>query len=319
MNKPTAPAVRMAVIVLCGAAAGCAPAVDTKPNIQAQRNGEATMTNESEPCTALDDPAVAAVVFHPRPEAPGYAPKGIPTRTSCGDAEIGGYLHVNTNSDSLLVFFHGNGEIAADYDASLSSVYTDCGVSYWVLDYRGYGRSTGTPSFSSMFTDARAALEDIPRLEKQIGREFKHVLVMGRSLGSAPAIHLAVTCADRLTALLLDSGYAHGLELIRRLGGPALSSEDLPSFHDNINKMGHCRLPTLIVHGTNDRIIPFFEAKALYRACGAEFKRLVEIPGAGHNDLLLRGFQAYLSAVRDFLAKTTSTPAAGTEAGPPSE
>ena len=191
---------------------------------------------------ALDSPMVSSVVFHPRRESFDYSPLGIPTRTVSGGAEIAGYLHESANSDTLLIFFHGNGEIAADYD-ELAQVFTSCGVSFWVVDYRGYGRSTGVPAYSHMFTDAKALFDDIPRVEDLVQKTFRRVLVMGRSLGSAPAIYLAATRQQRLDGLILDSPFANGPDLIHRLGGPMLTPEDLEDFEDNIDRMGQSDLP----------------------------------------------------------------------------
>ncbi len=112
-----------------------------------------------------DDNIISRILFHPRAEEPGYVPEGIRTVTTSGNAEIGGYLHLHPTNDALLLFFHGNGEIAADYD-DIASFFTSCGVSFWSVDYRGYGKSTGLPAYSLMFDDAEALLNDIPAWEK---------------------------------------------------------------------------------------------------------------------------------------------------------
>jgi pimeloyl-ACP methyl ester carboxylesterase len=249
-----------------------------------------------------DDEQVTRAVFHPRTEPHGYSPRGIPTITTADGAEVAGYLHESPESDTLLLFFHGNGEIAADYD-SLASLYTDCGVSFWVVDYRGYGRSTGTPSFSCMFKDADAILEDVPRICAEIKREFNQIIVMGRSLGSASAIHLASVRSTALAGLILDSPYADGLALIKRIGGPAITREDAPGFLDNIDKMHRCELPTLIIHGTDDQVIPLADAKALFRVCPSEEKRILEVKGAGHNDLLLIGYAEYSKELKEYIGR----------------
>ena len=250
----------------------------------------------------IDDKSVTQAVFHPRPEEYGYSPTGLPTLTPSDGAEIAGYLHECQSSDTLLIFFHGNGEIAADYD-SLVSIYTDLGVSCWVIDYRGYGRSTGAPSFLAMFTDADAILADVPRLGAEINRKFGQVIVMGRSLGSASAIHLAATHTSALAGLVLDSAYADGLALINRLGGPGISREDIPSFEDNIDKIRQCQLPTLIIHGTDDWIIPITDARALFKNCPSKLKHILEVRGAGHNDLLLVGFSEYCRELKDYFVR----------------
>jgi pimeloyl-ACP methyl ester carboxylesterase len=252
-----------------------------------------------------DDTIISRILFHPRQEEPGYVPEGVRTVTMSGNAGIGGYLHLHPTSDTLLLFFHGNGEIAADYD-DIASFFTGCGVSFWIVDYRGYGRSTGLPVYSLMFDDAEALLNDISRMARTVGRTFNHILVMGRSLGSASAIFLASRYASKLSGLLLDSPYADGLKLIYRLSGIALNRQDLPDFMDNIDLMRAADLPTLIIHGAIDQIIPVSDARALYNACRNPSRRLIEIEGAGHNDLMLRGGGRYWSSVQEHIIQTIS-------------
>ena len=252
-----------------------------------------------------DDSIISRILFHPREEDPGYVPTGIRTISVSGNAGIGGYLHLHPTSDTLLVFFHGNGEIAADYD-DVAPFFTGCGVSFWIVDYRGYGGSSGLPAYSFMFDDAKAVMESIPHMSRAVGRTFKHHLVMGRSLGSASAIYLASRHASQLSGLLLDSPYADGLKLIYRLSGIVLDRKDLPEFVDNIDLMRTVDLPTLIIHGTFDQIIPISDARSLYHACENPVRRLVEIEGAGHNDLMFRGGDRYWSSVREHIIQTSS-------------
>lgn len=252
----------------------------------------------------LDNEPVTRVAFHPRPEPAGYEPKGIPTLTSSDDAAIAGYLHESQASDTLMVFFHGNGEIAADYDG-LAPMYIDCGLSCWIVDYRGYGRSTGIPSFSDMLKDAEAIFADIPRIGSAIGRDFKQIIIMGRSLGSASAIHLASIHSSSLAGLILDSPYADGLALISRLGGPNITRRQVPGLNDNVDKICQCNLPTLIIHGTEDRIIPISDAQTLFKGCPNTKKQFLKIQGAGHNNLLLVGFAEYCRKLKGFIIQAT--------------
>ena len=247
-----------------------------------------------------DDSIISRILFHPREEDPGYIPQGIRTVTASGNVRIGGFLHLHPTSGVLLLFFHGNGEIAADYD-DISSFFTGCGVSLWSVDYRGYGRSSGLPSYSHMFEDAETLLNDISRMAQTVGRTFNRILVMGRSLGSASAIFLASRHASKLSGLLLDSPYADGLKLIHRLSGMTVNKLDLPEFMDNIDLMRTVDLPTLILHGTIDEIILISEARDLYNACRNPVRRLVEINGAGHNDLMFRDADRYWSAIREHI------------------
>jgi pimeloyl-ACP methyl ester carboxylesterase len=155
-----------------------------------------------------------------------------------------------------------------------------------------------------MFDDAEALLSDIPRMAQTAGRTFSRILVMGRSLGSASAIFLASRHASKLSGLILDSPYADGLKLIYRLSGVALDRQDLPDFMDNIDLMRAADLPTLIIHGTIDQIIPISDARALYDVCRNPVRRLIEIEGAGHNDLMFRGGNRYWSSIREHIIQT---------------
>ncbi len=132
-------------------------------------------------------------------------------------------------------------------------------------------------------------------------RTFSRILVMGRSLGSASAIFLASRHGSKLCGLILDSPYADGLKLIYRLSGIDLKRQDLPEFMDNIDMMSAIDLPTLIIHGTLDQIIPISDARALYKASASKDRRLVEIEGAGHNDLMFTGADRYWSSVREHI------------------
>jgi alpha-beta hydrolase superfamily lysophospholipase len=228
----------------------------------------------------------------------------MPTLTQCGNAHVSGCFHDNPRSATLMLFFHGNGETAAEYD-TLASFYTGCGVSFWVVDYRGYGRSTGTPSFSLMLADAEVLARDIPRIARLAEHEFTTVIVMGRSLGSAPAIHLASGYPGVFDGLILDSAFASAPKLIRRLGGPRLTKEALQGFQDNVDKIGSCMLPTLILHGTHDQIIPVSEATALYEACGSGMKRLVTVERARHNSLLQVGYRRYRAEIKQHVSRIT--------------
>lgn len=248
----------------------------------------------------IDSPIVSQTLFHPRREPLDHLSGGIPTQTECDGAVVCGYLHENRTTDCLLVLFHGNGEVAADYE-SLAAIFTGTGASFWVVDYRGYGRSTGAPSFSHMLRDAETILDDLPRIAQARGRPFRHVLLMGRSLGSASAIHGVCERGDCVNGLILDSPFADGLALIQRLGGPSLERAEMPGLEDNVVKISKCALPTLIIHGTNDRIIPISDAEALHAACPSVHKRLLRVQGAGHNDLLAVGFQEYCHALEEFV------------------
>lgn len=261
---------------------------------------------------ALDRPEVLGVLFYPRREIGGTlnAPGTHTVRMPVAEGVcVGGKLYVAAPKAPAVLFFHGNGEIASDYD-TIAPFYTELGLTLLVIDYRGYGTSDGTPTATALVSDARAAFEHVGEVFAEHGLEPERLYVMGRSLGSAAALEVAARAGDgRLAGLILESGFAYTFPLIERIGFLQLPDayEQKDGF-GNIEKIEQVRLPTLIIHGERDWIIPIGDARALFEASPASDKKLVKVPGAGHNDLMMIGRRAYFGAIAE-LCGTAPKPA----------
>ncbi|NJP07857.1 MAG: alpha/beta hydrolase [Chloroflexaceae bacterium] len=136
----------------------------------------------------LDHPDILHVVFHPRSaySATSESPDArIVTIPVAPDVAVGGKLYPADYQSPLILYFHGNGEIADDYD-DLAPLYNRIGITLLVVDYRGYGISQGTPSASTLLTDAVAVFEALPALCEDEQLAPLRTYVMGRSLGSVP-------------------------------------------------------------------------------------------------------------------------------------
>jgi len=198
-----------------------------------------------------------------------------------------------------MLFFHGNGEVACDYDG-IAPLYQRLGINLFVADYRGYGASGGSPSFSSMLTDAHA----IFRYSQGVLRDggfADRIFVTGRSLGSASALVLASSYQDQVRGLIVESGVASAARLPEHLGLPVDRSALEGAEAAGLAMIRSLRLPVLIIHGEADWLLPPEEALVFHNEAGSEDKRLVLIPGAGHNDILLRGAEQYFSAITEFV------------------
>ena len=248
----------------------------------------------------LDQPEIGAVLFHPRPEYPGV-PETAEERTvrftSAEGGVIGGRLYAAGPAAPVILFFHGNGEIASDYD-DLAPLYRQLGLTLLVVDYRGYGISTGQPTASGLVADALAVFDQAPAVLAAAGLTPKRLLVMGRSMGSAAALAVAEAKGTALAGLIIESGFADSLPLVERLGGrlPPGANEGRDGF-GSLARIARVTVPTLIIHGAEDWIIPFSDGQRLYEAAGAADKRLLRIDGAGHNDLMMVGVKAYFQAI----------------------
>lgn len=246
----------------------------------------------------LNHPSITSRLFHPRPDTFGDS-VGEDLRIAVADGvSVGARFHAAMNGKATILFFHGNGEIVADYD-ELGPVYGSLNIHFLPVDYRGYGQSDGSPEFQTMLADSHRILEftlDWLRT-RQINTPL---IVMGRSLGSAPALELARHHADRIDGLIIESGFAYTLPLLQLLGIDVyrlgLSEADGAN---NLDKIRAFAKPTLIIHAEHDHIIPHADGQSLYDASPAMRKTLQTIPGANHNDIFFKGMSLYLSAVQN--------------------
>lgn len=264
-------------------------------------------TNTEDNYSVLDRPEVLRLLFHPRKEL-----EANPTSTHGIDImipvekneKIGARFHMDKKQGPNILFFHGNGEIVADYD-DLGPLYNKMEINFLPVDYRGYGRSTGMPTVTSMMSDSLTIFNFI---KKWLLEHFYTgpVIIMGRSLGSASAIKIADSYQDSISGLILESGFARTEPLLRILGidPDGIGFKEMTGFQ-NVYKIKKFDKPVLIIHAEQDHIIPFSDGQALYDACGASDKTLLQIPEANHNDIFMRGLSEYMAAVKALLERIT--------------
>lgn len=250
--------------------------------------------------SSIDRPEVLMGLFHPRPEYGSIEKSANAIDVSIpvgGDIVVGGRFHLREKSAPNVLFFHGNGEIVADYD-DMGHLYTRMGMNFIAVDYRGYGRSTGSPTVATMMMDCHAVFEFVKGWLDGNGYTGP-LIVMGRSLGSASALELASRHKDRIDGLIVESGFAHTGPLLELVGANtrAMGFNEEKGFR-NLEKIRTWDKPALIIHAEFDHLIPFSEGQTLYEACPSSDRTLLKIPGANHNDIFLKGLDAYMNAVK---------------------
>lgn len=260
------------------------------------------MDTLQEKFSRLDRAEILQYIFHPRKDYSDHAPEGIIEHFISVDAgvQIGTRMRLTASDAPHILFFHGSGEIASEYD-DIGPIYNRCGFSFIAVDFRGYGKSTGEPTASSMIHDAHAVYADIKGFLKESNRTGLLVL-MGRSLGSVSAIELAASYNDEIAALILDSAFASTVALLERIGVPGsdlgISEEDGLINVKNIAKVTR---PTLIIHGQRDALIPLTDIEALMSYAGARKRQLIVVPGADHDDIITRCGEAYFQTIQNFV------------------
>jgi fermentation-respiration switch protein FrsA (DUF1100 family) len=260
----------------------------------------ATMPQQDDYC-ALDRPELVQFVFYPRRDFTS-PPSNATDRFVAVDAtaSVSCRFYVHDKDSPTILYFHGNGEVVSDHDY-IAPIYNDqLGVNLFVADYRGYGASSGRPTFSSMVTDSHLIFEDFSAMLRE-GSYSGGIFVMGRSLGSVSAIELASREQDRVRGLIVESGFASTVRLMTRLGFPRdfLGIEDFG--FPNLSKIRTVTMPTLVIHAERDSLIPLEEAKDLFENVATKEKRLVVIPEADHNDIMMADMPTYFRAIEEFV------------------
>lgn len=170
-----------------------------------------------------------------------------------------------------------------------------------MYDYRGYGRSEGSPDEEGVYKDGRAVFDHALKLPEVNARR---VILWGTSLGGAVAVEVATH--RKVAGLILESTFTSAKD-VARVVYPFLPVQFfMRTKFNSIEKIKALSVPVLVIHGSHDTIIPPGLGRKLYNAAN-EPKEFYEIPGADHNDTFFVGGEDYYHRIDRFVAKVLST------------
>jgi fermentation-respiration switch protein FrsA (DUF1100 family) len=194
----------------------------------------------------------------------------------------------------VLVWFHGNAGNISHRLENVKLLHDLVGVQVFIFDYREYGRSQGRISREGTFKDASAAYGYATSTRKIAAQD---IVLFGRSLGTALATDLAtrVSCGS----LILEAAFTNSSEMAKMLA-PFLFDWRPKIPYDNLGKIAKVTVPVLVVHGSDDEIIPVDMGRRVF-AAAPEPKELYIIPGAHHNDTYLVGGRTYFERLKAFI------------------
>jgi fermentation-respiration switch protein FrsA (DUF1100 family) len=202
----------------------------------------------------------------------------------------------NPRAAITLLFAHGNAEDLGHLAPWLEELRR-AGFSVLAFDYRGYGASTGGPPTASGATrDMEAVYQHAVRT---LGIPPSRLVLYGRSVGSGPATDLAARLP--VGGLVLESAFTSAFRVLTRV---ALLPFDR---YPNLRHLRRVRCPVLVIHGTEDEVVPISHGRRLYEAARGP-KQALWIEGAHHNDISLVGGGRYWAALRELAASITGPP-----------
>lgn len=190
-----------------------------------------------------------------------------------------------------VLFFHGNAGNRAGRAWFIRGLH-DLGYGVLLPDYRGYGGSGGEPSETGFYKDAASCLA---WLRENVAGS---VVYLGSSIGSGVACELARRAPPQ--GLVLQSGFSSLIDVASSAYPFLPVGWLLRDRYDNMAKIDEAACPLLIIHGAADQIAPLRFARDLYERA-RQPKEWIEIPTAGHNDLVDAAGPRYWSALQQFL------------------
>jgi uncharacterized protein len=198
--------------------------------------------------------------------------------SSTDGTQLHGWYFEHPSPRAVMLYAHGNGDCVAYLGPYLSQVRDKLRVSIFAFDYRGYGRSEGSPNEQGILADGDAAHR---WLAERTGKRPAEIVLMGRSLGGGVAVHLAAQNGAR--GIILQSTFTSLPDAVARMYPWAPVRQLMHNRYDSLSKIGGYDGPLLSSHGTADDLVPYELGRRLFEAAPSARKEFFTIDGGGHN------------------------------------
>lgn len=206
------------------------------------------------------------------------------------------YVEAGKDAPAVLIC-HGIGELV-EYWSDVQDLFKGMGVASLVINYSGYGESTGRVSVANCEEDAVAAYKELA------GRGHRSIMLLGFSMGTG--VGCAVASRMNLDGLVLCEGFSSLREAGMAMGFPRWMTRGVPDVWDTIHCVGELKMPVLVVHSDEDGLFPLSMAEQVAEACG-EHGELLVIRGVSHNAPIFAPTEEYWQPVADWVKERSTS------------
>ncbi len=217
--------------------------------------------------------------------------------------ELHGWMIPAANDAPWMLWCHGNAGTMINRLENIAELHRR-NISVLTFDYRGYGRSSGTPSEAGLYRDALAAYDVLTR---QYHVSPQHLVLFGQSLGAAVATELATK--RKAAGLILETPFSSVTQMFRATHTPLVLRPLIRARYNVIQRLPRVQMPVLVLHGDHDEVIPLALGQQVYEAASPP-KDFYLIRGANHNDTYAVGGEPYFQRLLRFIREVTAHDAA---------
>lgn len=229
---------------------------------------------------------------------PMEMPFNDPYWVNANNTKLACYYHEIDPNAKTIVYFHGNGEIVADYVPDFPELLGKLGVNCFLAEFRGYGISEGKPFLGDLLDDVKAIIAAVPTSPE-------NMIIFGRSVGSIFALE-AISKYPNIAGLILESSIADPLErLLMRIQPeeigvtPAELNATIDAHLNHQQKISNYSGPTLLMHTRHDGLVDVSHAEKLHK--WARNSKLAIFDKGDHNSIMYMNHQAYFNKIDQFL------------------
>lgn len=239
------------------------------------------------------------IIAHPDQYGLPYQEVSFPSENGIA---LHGWMVPGAPEKPLVLFFHGN---AANISHRVEYLryLNDLGLSIFIFDYRGFGKSEGYPTDEGdLYFDARGALNYL----KSKGWDRSQLIYLGRSMGAAVALQLSLEAPPKY--LVLEAPFTSLHDIAQKTMPIIYATVGWWSLQDqfkNLEKIPQLNAPLLLIHGDRDHIVPIEMSQKLF-ANAPQPKKLLTVPGAGHSNAFRMKGDVYRQAWLDIIASSPS-------------